>query len=213
MRQLQKSPPRALSGLLLLAAVTGLAACGTGGVPSAYQGERFDLDATRFARRFGESVERTCDASRRALLSQGYVISEPRTGMLNGRKSFQPRVESHIQIDFTVSCIADGRRSENGATAFVSAIQERYALKRSSSSASVGVGPVGNISLPFGGTDEAMIKVASETISSPAFYDRFFSLVEHYLASGDDEPSPAMPNGDAGLTPQPMRGGDQPDPG
>ena len=131
------------------------------------------------------------------------VISEPRLGVLNGRKSFQPRVDSHIQIDFTISCIADGRRADNGATAFVSAIQERYTLKRSSSSASVGVGPVGNISLPFGGTDEAMIKVASETIASPAFYERFFALVEHYLVYLDDELTPAPPIGEAGLTPLP----------
>ena len=191
---MRQGGPGLRHGLLLAACLIGLSACSTGAVPSAYQTEHFDLEGARFARHFGESVERTCDASRRALLSQGYVVSEPRLGVLNGRKSFQPRVESHIQIDFTVSCIADGRRADNGATAFVSAIQERYALKRSSSSASVGVGPVGNISLPFGGTDEAMIKVASETIASPAFYDRFFALVEHYLAYLDDELIPAPPS-------------------
>ena len=192
-------------GLLLTGALglSGLAACSASAVPSAYQTEHFDLDSTRFARHFGESVERTCDASRRALLSQGYVVSEPRLGMLNGRKSFQPRVETHIQIDFTISCIADGRRPEDGATAFVSAIQERYALKRSHSSASVGVGPVGNISLPFGASDEAMVRVASETIASPAFYERFFTLVEHYLVYLDDELAPAPPVGEAGLAPVP----------
>lgn len=178
--------------LLVASLAAGLAGCASP-VPSAYQGERFDLDATRFARHFGESSERTCDAARRALLSQGYILSEPRIGMLTGRKSFQPRVESHIQIDFTVSCIADGRRGTEGATAFVSAIQERYALKRSSSSASVGVGPVGTISLPFGSSDEAMVRVASETIAAPSFYDRFFELMEHYLVSLDDEEPPAPP--------------------
>ncbi len=186
--------PRASTALALAIAVVlgSLAACAKP-VPSAYQSERFDLDATRFARHFGESPERTCDAARRALLSQGYIISEPRVGMLNGRKSFQPRIESHIQIDFTVSCITDGRRTQDGATAFVSAIQERYALKRSSSSASVGVGPVGTISVPFGSTDEAMVKVASETIAAPAFYDRFFALMEHYLVHLDDDDAPAPP--------------------
>lgn len=178
--------------LALAILIAGLAACART-VPSAYQTERFELDATRFARHFGESPERTCDAARRALLSQGYIISEPRVGMLNGRKSFQPNVEAHIQIDFTISCIADARRAQDGATAFVSAIQERYALKRSSSSASVGVGPVGTISVPFGSTDEAMVKVASETIAAPTFYDRFFALMEHYLVYLDDENAPEPP--------------------
>ena len=187
-------------GLAIALLTAALAAC-SGPVPSAYETERFNLDSTRFARHFGESAQQTCDAARRALLSQGYIISEPRLGMLNGRKSFQPRIESHIQIDFTVSCIADGRRPEDGATAFVSAVQERYALKKSSSSASVGVGPVGTISVPFGSSDEAMVRVASETVAAPSFYERFFQLMEHYLASLDDENPPPPPAAEVELAP------------
>lgn len=180
-----------------------LAGCASRPVPSVYQYERFDLKSTSYARHFGESVSRTCDAARRALLSQGYIITEPRDGVLTGLKSFQPQVEAHIQIDFTVYCIGEQTRPDRGATAFVSAMQERYALKKSSSSASVGVGPVGSISLPFVRSDEAMIKVASETIASSAFYERFFALVEHYLVFLDDEEAPDPP-AEADMTPPAM---------
>ncbi len=176
---------------LLLAAVSslGLAGCAAP-PPPAYQTETFSL-ASNYSRQFGESVERTCDAARRALLSQGYVVTEFRPGSINGRKMFQPEAESHVQIDFTVSCIG-GRRSVTGSTAFVSAVQERYALKKTPTSASVG-SPVGTISLPFGSTSDAMVRIASETVASSAFYNRFFALMEHYLAYLDDEDPPEPP--------------------
>ena len=70
--------------------------------------------------------------------------------------------------------------------AFANALHDRYALKKSPSSASVGVGVVGSVSLPFGASDDAMVKVASETITARDFYDRFFGLVAHYLGPAAD---------------------------
>ena len=67
--------------------------------------------------------------------------------------------------------------------AFVNAVQDRYALKKSSTSASVGVAPFGSISVPVSQSSEALIKVASETIPDGAFYERFFDLVESILAT------------------------------
>jgi len=55
-------------------------------------------------------------------------------------------------------------------------------VKKSNSSASVGVGVLGSLSVPFTGSDESLVKVASTTITSPSFYERFFELVERYLA-------------------------------
>jgi len=40
---------------------------------------------------------------------------------------------------------------------------------------------LGSVSMPIGSTDDSMVKVASETVSSPQFYDRFFTLVEAFL--------------------------------
>ncbi|MFD2270520.1 DUF2242 domain-containing protein [Undibacterium arcticum] len=37
------------------------------------------------------------------------------------------------------------------------------------------------MSLPIGSSDDALVKVGSETISAAKFYDQFFGLVERYL--------------------------------
>jgi hypothetical protein len=60
-------------------------------------------------------------------------------------------------------------------------LQDRYALKKTNSSASLGVGVLGSVSMPIGSTDDSMVKVASETVASQKFYDRFFVLVENFL--------------------------------
>ena len=48
-------------------------------------------------------------------------------------------------------------------------------------SASVGVGAIGSVSLPFSASSESLVKVGSETISKDAFYESFFDLVKRYL--------------------------------
>ena len=47
------------------------------------------------------------------------------------------------------------------------------------------MGGVGSVSLPLLSTDEALIKVGSETIASDGFYDSFFELVSRYLVMGE----------------------------
>jgi hypothetical protein len=48
------------------------------------------------------------------------------------------------------------------------------------------VGPFGSFSVPFGASDDAMVKVASETITAREFYERFFGLVAYYLGPDAD---------------------------
>ena len=43
------------------------------------------------------------------------------------------------------------------------------------------MGVLGSVSMPIGSTDDSMVKVASETVSAPKFYDRYFSLVDVFL--------------------------------
>lgn len=64
---------------------------------------------------------------------------------------------------------------------FANALQDRYALKKVNNSASLGVGVLGSVSMPIGSTDDSMVKVASETVSAPKFYERYFSLVDVFL--------------------------------
>lgn len=141
--------------------------------------EKF-ASATTYSRLFDATSAQTCEASRRALLSQGYVIGTAREDLIEGRKNFQIDAESHMQMEIRVVCVpdtADGKVS----IGFVTALQDSYALKKSNNSASVGVGALGSLSLPFSSSNDSMVRIASETISSESFYDRFFDLVRRYL--------------------------------
>ncbi len=146
-----------------------------------YLRENFQAEET-FSRLFDGNVEETCEAARRALLSQGYLISDlPDKSRVNGRKRFQPEGEVHVEINFNVVCVPDGQ-GDRLTTAFVSALQDRYSLKKSPNSTSIGVSAIGSISLPLSSSDEALVKVASETIPAGAFYDRFFALMQRLVS-------------------------------
>lgn len=133
-----------------------------------------------YAQSFPGTADANCEAARRALLSQGYVIGEATGSLVRARKNFQPDREQHMQIEFYVVCAPNAKGSDS-TTVFANAVRETYSLRKSSNSASLGVGSLGSVSLPFGSTDESLVKVASETIPSPSFYGRFFELVERYL--------------------------------
>ena len=168
-------------------AVFGLAGCG--GPRIAIEAhEAFDSTAT-FARTYAALDAQTCEAARRALLSQGYVIHTAGAEQVRGRKSFQPRPDAHVEVEFNVVCATEGSAGKR-TIAFVNAVQENYALKKSSNSASLGVTPFGSVSLPFLGSDDSLVKVASVTINSKAFYGRFFQLVERYLEGDRGQPIP-----------------------
>jgi hypothetical protein len=171
--------------LLAASAVAALSACSTA-QQAAYQNEEFGSTNT-YSHTFAGSAKATCEAARRALLSQGYVIGEAKASLVEGRKNFQPESGVHIQIEFHVVC-APNSKGSNSTTAFANAVRDRYSLKKSSNSASLGVGILGSVSVPFGSSDESLVKVASETIPTRKFYDRFFELVESYL---DPSMSPA----------------------
>lgn len=173
----------AVASLVPLAALLG--GCGLNSVlttpsrPAVYQSERFQSDET-FSRLFDGSVDDTCEAARRALLSQGYVITNAQAGLINGAKRFQPEGEVHVEISFNVVCVPDGRGAQI-STAYVSAQQDRYALKKSPNATSIGVSAIGSISVPLSSTQDSLVKVASETIPAGQFYDRFFALMQRML--------------------------------
>jgi hypothetical protein len=184
-------PAAALVGLLL-------AACGSSGPRPVkhYDPEAFDSTTTH-TRTYGVEQGRTCEAARRALLSQGYLITTATAEQVTGRKNFQPEGEVHLEVEFRVVC-ANEQAGTRGSIAFATAVQERYELKKVNSSASVGVGALGSVSLPFNASNDAMVKVASQTLTDEAFYERFFTLIERYLGApyppesrrGPPEPPP-----------------------
>ena len=172
---LMSFPVRAVVVALVL---TGLAGCSSKKT-AIYEHENFD-DSGTFSRNYPVTDKAACEAARRALLSQGYIITSNDPKMISGHKSFQQTGESHLEISFNIVCADDGG-SEHHATMFANALQDRYALKKVNNSASLGVGVLGSVSMPIGSTDDSMVKVASETVSSAQFYDRFFGLVEVFL--------------------------------
>ncbi|MBV4492431.1 DUF2242 domain-containing protein [Pseudomonas oryzicola] len=165
----------ALGLALVLAGVTGCSSKKA----AVYEHENFD-DSGTFSRSFPVSDAGSCEAARRALLSQGYIITSSGANQVMGNKSFQQNSENHLQISFNVTCAPDVS-DEKRSTMFANALQDRYALKKSNTSASLGVGVLGSVSMPIGSSDDSMVKVASETVTAAQFYDRYFALVESYL--------------------------------
>lgn len=171
-----RSTPMRVVGLALVLA----AAAGCSSKKAAiYEHENFD-DSGTFSRSYPVTDAQTCEAARRALLSQGYIITSSDPKLVSGHKSFQQTGETHMEISFNVVCADDGSEGHH-ATVFANALQDRYALKKTNNSASLGVGVLGSVSMPIGSSDDSMVKVASETVSSAKFYERFFALVELFL--------------------------------
>ena len=170
-----KSIPMRLVGLALV-----LAAAGCSSKKAAiYEHENF-ADSGTFSRNYPVTDVKSCEAARRALLSQGYIITSSDPKLISGHKSFQQTGETHMEISFSVVCADDGSDGHH-TTMFANALQDRYALKKTNNSASLGVGVLGSVSMPIGSSDDSMVKVASETVSSAKFYERFFTLVELFL--------------------------------
>lgn len=174
--------------VLAAAAALLLAGCGITPKRVSYEPEEFDSTTTH-TRSYAASEAQTCESARRALLSQGYMLTASSTDLVTGRKSFQPTGEVHVEVELRVVCAAEVAKGRRTVT-FVTALQDRYALKKVNNSASVGVGVIGSLSLPFSSSDDAMVKIASETLTDEGFYDRFFALLERFLkAQQGSEPS------------------------
>ena len=170
-------------GLVMAASLSGLLG-GCASTPKSFPSQENFSSTVTYSRLFDASAAQTCEAARRALLSQGYIISSAREDMVEGRKSFQPEPESHLQMEIRVVCAPD-TPDGNVSLGFVTALQDVYALKKSNNSASLGVGALGSVSLPFSSSSDAMVRVGSKTISSDIFYERFFDLVKRYLVADD----------------------------
>ncbi len=178
----------------LLAAWSALALAGcsvTSTERVSYEPETFDSTTTH-TRNYPASEAQTCEAARRALLSQGYMITTASADLVTGRKSFQPAAEVHVEVELRTVCARDASpgSQQPDTIVFVTALQDRYSLKKVNNSASLGVGASGTLSLPFSSSDDAMVKVASETLADARFYDRFFALMDRFLTTPGEEPIP-----------------------
>jgi hypothetical protein len=172
-----------------------LAGCGSTSRRVNYEPEAFGSTTTH-TRDYEATEAQTCEAARRALLSQGYMITAANADLVTGRKSFQPAAEVHVEVEFRVVCARESTRSgkaSKSTVAFATALQDRYGIKKVNNSASLGVGAIGSLSLPFSGSDDAMVKVASETLTDERFYDRFFALLDRFLEGPEAEDEAGAP--------------------
>lgn len=175
-----------LAGAGCLVALAALVGCNSSIPKQVPVQESFASSAT-FSRTFDASPSNTCEAARRALLSQGYIATARTAELIEGRKSFQPDADLNLEMTIRVVCVpqtSDGQVS----IGFVTALQDRYIVKKSANSASLGVGALGSVSLPFSSYSDSLVKVGSETIATSGFYDSFFELVEGYLTRDREEP-------------------------
>jgi hypothetical protein len=60
-------------------------------------------------------------------------------------------------------------------------VESHYDLKKTSNAAGISIPSLGSISLPWGGSTDALVKVSGETVKDVDFYRRFFDLVEQEL--------------------------------
>lgn len=168
---------------MLVAGAMSLSACaGLGTTPNAaldYQPELFSSADTHTSR-FDYSPGVTCEAARRALLSQGYIISEAKPDQVRARKLFQPEVDRHVELEFRVVCAGQGA-DKRVTEAFANGVQDQYGMRKVKSSASLGVGGVGSVSLPVQGDNDTLVKIGSHTVTDPKMYRRFFELMHQHL--------------------------------
>lgn len=200
MSRFPKAAPSLFSPLVAACAVAVLAlgACSSS-QPKFQEDQLLSTAPNQFSRGFNYPSTDACEGARRALLSQGYVTTMPHNDSVDASKDFQPTADSHIVVEVHAVCTPGD--STNTSMVYVNAVQSGYALKKSDTSASVGLSILGSVSLPIRSNSDSMVKISSATIQSGAFYDRFFDLVGHYLTTAvHSEPVP----GDGGIKITPL---------
>lgn len=190
---MRRSCPSCRSIAVAALAVLVLAACGPNRSRSEAPplGEVFGAEDT-YSRSYPVAPGVACEATRRALLGQGYIIKLMAAESLEASKHFQPESDIHTQLNVRATCVP---QVDGSAIVFINAVQERYALKSQSSSASVGVSMIGSVSVPvpIGGGNANLVRVGSNTVQNQAFYTRLFDRVGFYLP-GTPSNLPAPPS-------------------
>jgi hypothetical protein len=174
------SPPGAcIAGAALAALIVGCAA------KQDVVSDSFSAN-TPFSKTLAGSGDSVCWSVKRTLLSQGYMLDRStESAVVTGTRDYQPQPKLNVSIRLQASC-AD---NHNGTSiVFVTATREDSRLQRMKQSTSAGIGPA-TVTFPSGSA-QVLGVVSRKTIQDPAFYDRFFTLVEGYVAQ-DQHPDEA----------------------
>lgn len=158
-----------------------LAACG---LPAARPPTPAPVSEKPFQKDFSADDQASCKAAQRALLGDGFLVETAGHDKLKGRKFFRVDNERGNVVEMTITCLAN---TDGSSTVFANAVRSHFELKKSSSSASVGVSVFGSLSLPIGQSADGMVKTTDETITDPAFYREFFNTVGKSLEENRSE--------------------------
>ncbi|BBI98876.1 hypothetical protein FGKAn22_05690 [Ferrigenium kumadai] len=159
--------------LFLVAILLSLTACGG---PRTYAGkEDFQADP-RHRRDFSAMAAPVCDAARRVLQGDGYIVEKSIDQDLIGTKEFPIEDERHAILRLYVTC----SQRTGGSTLFVTATEEHFDVKASSESTSIGV-PLTPLSISSKREIDTTVKTRGETITNRRFYERFYEAVQREL--------------------------------
>ena len=161
-----------------LCAMLALAACSSPS-PQVYRKEAFD-PSSPFEQRFATTPEVACEAGRRALLSQGYLIDSEEAMKVQATKAFQPVSDQQVKLVLSIFCVPSGGEGDRAAI-FANGRELRYVLKASAANAGLTVSGIGSISLPWNTTNDSLVKVGEQTVTDPEFYRRFFALIDTFM--------------------------------
>ena len=138
--------------------------------------EEFHSDS-RHSRNFAATAEPVCEAARRVLLRDGYIVEGSADQNLIGVKEFQIEENRHAILRLYVTC---GQRT-SGSTLFVTATEEHFDVKTSRQSTSIGVPLISPISISSKSEADNQVKTRGETVTDRDFYERFYRAVQQEL--------------------------------
>lgn len=161
-------------GLVLTLISLLLAACGG---PRTYA-EREDFQAdSRHRRDFSTAAVPACEAARRVLLGDGYIVVGSADQNLVGVKEFQIEEKRHAVVRLYATC----SQRAGGSTLFVTATEEHFDVKTSRQSTSIGVPLVAPLSISSKSAVDNQVKTLGETVTDSDFYERFYRAVQKEL--------------------------------
>ncbi|MFA6970543.1 MAG: DUF2242 domain-containing protein [Gallionella sp.] len=161
-------------GLVLTLISLLLAACSG---PRTYaEREEFHTDS-RHSKNFAATAEPVCEAARRVLLRDGYIVEDNAEQNLSGAKEFQIEENRHAILRVYATC---GQRA-GGSTLFVTATEEHFDVKTSRQSTSIGLPLISPISISNKSEADNQVKILGETVTDRDFYERFYRGVQQEL--------------------------------
>ena len=133
----------------------------------------------RHQRDFSVAATTLCDAARRVLLGDGYLVSRAENLSLVGAKEFQIEEQQHAILSVHANC----EQRVGGSTLYVTATEDHYDVKAIRQSSSIGFPMVAPIYYGTQSEANGQVKTHGETVGERGFYERFYRAVQRQLVA------------------------------